>query len=119
MESDNIINIIKAINKMDINEKIENEKNLPEKDRSLNNDDEINNVNNSFENKEIEVLSIESDNNSSDDEEHDNNNLNDSENEQYKIPNLFGTLLQNKNNIKYKELIKDAYSKSLNNSPSE
>ena len=67
MESDNIINIIKAINKMDINEKLENEENLPEKDSSLNNNDEINNVNNSFDNNEIEVLSIESDNNPSDD----------------------------------------------------
>ena len=55
MENDNIINIIKEINKMDINEKTENEKNLPEKDNSLNNDDEINNINNSFENNEIEV----------------------------------------------------------------
>ena len=107
MESDNIINIIKAINKMDINEKLENEENLPEKDISLNNYDEINNVNNSFDNNEIEVLSLESDNNPSDDEENDDNNLNDSENEQYKIPNLFERLLQNKNNIKYKELIKD------------
>ena len=107
MESDNIINIIKAINKMDINEKLENEENLPEKDISLNNNDEINNVNNSFDNNEIEVLSLESDNNPSDDEEHDDNNLNDSENEQYKIPNLFERLLQNKNNIKYKELIRD------------
>ena len=62
----------------------------------MNNNDEINNVNNSFDNNEIEVLSLESDNNPSDDEEHDDNNLNDSENEQYKIPNLFERLLQNK-----------------------
>ena len=80
----------------------------------MNNDIEFNNINNSFENNENEKISLDSNDNSWDDDDHQDDNFNVSENEQYKIPGLFERLIQNKNNIKNKELIKNSIVKKNN-----
>ena len=62
----------------------------------MNNDIEFNNINNSFENNENEKISLDSNDNSWDDDDHQDDNFNVSENEQYKIPGLFERLVKKK-----------------------
>ena len=70
-------------------------------------------INNNLEKIEVEEISSDNEESPSDEEVDEKNNTNIFENEQYKIPNLFERLLQNKNNIKYKEIIREKIKKKL------
>ena len=109
MEIDNVINIIQAINKIDLND---------EKDIELNN-------NNDGINSESKDIKDDIGNNSSNDEMRDKDSSL-SQNSDYKIididedfdenvdnkiPNLFERLLMDKHNIKYQDIIKEVINK--------
>ena len=109
MEIDNVINIIQAINKIDLND---------EKDIELNNNndginseskdikDDIGNYSSNDEMRDKDSrVSQNSDNEIMDiDEDFD-------ENVDNKIPNLFERLLMDKHNIKYQDIIKEVINK--------
>ena len=109
MEIDNVINIIQAINKIDLND---------EKDIELNN-------NNDGINSESKDIKDDIGNNSSNDEMRDKDSSlsqnsdykiidideDSDENVDNKIPNLFERLLMDKHNIKYQDIIKEVINK--------
>ena len=105
MEINNVINIIQAINKIDLNEKIYIKLNFNEEDF---NNESINNKNDiDYKFSEDDLSEDYSDQYHNSEDEQLDNNEDVAENDGDKIPNLYERVLMNKNNLKYKELIKE------------